>query len=130
MKIFGREPVLWLDLAQTVLPVLVLFGVLHWSNEQVALVVAACSAVLGVVTAYLTKDVGLGVVTGLVKAALACAVGFGADLGADQTAGLLAVTVAVFSFIQRSQTSPAATPGFNDEPAKAVPVVTVAERAL
>jgi hypothetical protein len=122
VKIFGREPVLWLDLAQTVLPTLVLFGVLHWSNEQVALVVAAFSAVLGVVTAYLTKNTGLGVVTGLVKAVLACAVGFGLDLGADQTAALLALTTVVFSFVQRGNTSPAVDPGFHDEAAKPVPV--------
>lgn len=47
-EILGREPVLWLALVGAAVSLAVGFGV-HWSGEQVALIMAATVAILGVI---------------------------------------------------------------------------------
>lgn len=113
MKIFGREPAVWIGLIGGALTLLVSMGVLDFTNEQTALSMAAVSAVFGVITAYLTKDTMLGVLVGLTEAVIALAVGFGASLSPELTASIIAFVNVAVAFFQRTQTSPAETPSFS-----------------
>lgn len=112
MKIFGREPAVVLNLAASVVALLIVLGVLPWTNEQAALVMVAAAAVVAVGTAYYTQDVTLGVLIGLAEAVFAMLIGFGVELSTELTAAIVGVVTMAFGFFQRTQTSPAAEPSF------------------
>ena len=112
MKIFGREPAVWLGVIAAGLTLLVTLGVLDITSDQTALLMAAITAVFGVITAYLTSDTMLGVLIGAANAIIALAVGFGLNVSPELTASIIGVVTVLTGFFQRTQTSPAAQPGF------------------
>ena len=113
MKIFGREPVVWIGLIEATIALAVVTGFTTWSGEQVSLVMAAVIAVFALITAYATHDTMLGFVVGLSKAVLALMVGFGANLSPEVVAGIVAFVSVLTGFFARTQTSPAETPSFS-----------------
>lgn len=104
--IFGREPAVWLGLIAAGLALLVPMGVVDFTSDEIALIMAAVTAVFGVITAYLTHDVMLGVLVGLVNAVAALFVGFGVNVNPDLTASIIGVVTVLVSFFQRTQTFP------------------------
>lgn len=112
MKLFGREPAVWVGLIEGALALTVAAGLVNFTADQTALVMAAVVAVFGVVTAYLTSDTMLGVLVGLTKAVVALVVGFGLTLSPELTASIITFVVVAVGFFQRTQTTPAVTPGF------------------
>ncbi len=107
MRIFGREPAALIAALQAAVGLLVVLDVLDWSTDQVSLVMAAAAAVLGVLAAAATRDTMLGYVIAAVNAFAALIVGFGFDLSADVTAGIIALITVLSGYFQRTQTSPA-----------------------
>jgi hypothetical protein len=116
MKIFGREPAAWVGLIEAVLAMLMAVRVIAISSEQEGAILAVVVAGFGLYTAWVTRDTLLGVAVGFVKAILALLIGFGLDLQPDQTAAVIAFTVAALSLYQRTQTSPLARPTFAEPP--------------
>lgn len=104
-KLFG-EPALIISVVGGAISLAVTFG-LAVDNEQVGLVMAAVTATLGLVTAYMTTGTVLSVFVGFAKAVLALAVGFGLPLSADQTGALIAFIVIALGLFNRTQNSPA-----------------------
>jgi hypothetical protein len=113
MKIFGREPAVWVGFIEAALALTVALGWVNFTADQTALVMAAIVAVFGVITAYLTKDTMLGVLVGLTKAAIALGIGFGLTLSPELTASIIAFVTVGVGFFQRTQTSPADVPSFS-----------------
>lgn len=111
MKLFGREPAVWVGVIEAGLTLLVVLGVLGFTSDQTALVMAAVVALFGVVTAYLTQDTMLGVLVGLVKAVIALFIGFGISVSPELTAALIGFVSVLVGLFQRTQTSPAPQPG-------------------
>ena len=64
MKIFGREPSLWIATIGTVLSLIAGFGLDWLTPEQAALVVVVLNALLGVVNAVLDQLYGGGKLIG------------------------------------------------------------------
>lgn len=118
-NIFGREPAAWVGLIEAIIALLTI-TVLHWSTEQIALVMAVVVAVFGVYTAWVTHDTLLAVVVGLVKAVLALLVGFGISLSPELTAAIIGFATVVLGFFNRQQTYPVASPPRHLEGAVAV----------
>lgn len=112
MKLFGREPAAWVGLIEATLALTVAVGLVTITNEQTALIMAAIVAAFGVLTAWLTQDTMLGVIVGFTKATIALVVGFGFTLSPEVTASIIAFVAVFVGFFQRTQTSPASTPGF------------------
>lgn len=110
MKIFGREPALWLTLIQTALAVAVGLG-LDVSGGQMGLINAAAAAVLALVAAFAVRPFPVPLLMGAIQALLAMAVGFGLDLDATQVGLLNAAAAAVVGFIMRMHVEPSATRG-------------------
>lgn len=108
--IFGREPAALVAALQAIVALLVTLNVLNWDANQVSLVMAGVAAVLGAVVAYLTKDTLLGYVITAINACAAVFVGFGLNLDADVTAGVVAVVTVLSGLYQRTQTSPDPSP--------------------
>lgn len=104
--IFGREPAALIAALQAAVGLLVVLGVLAWSTEQTALVMAAVATVLGVMVAAATRDTLLGGVVAAVNAIAALVVGFGFALDPEVTAGIIALITVLSGYFQRTQTSP------------------------
>lgn len=122
IKVFGREPVFWVSLIETAIALAITFG-LHWSNQQVTLVMAGVNAAFGLYVAWATHDTWLAGAIGFVKAGLAIAVGFGLDLGVDKTAAIIAFISVALAAFNRTQTYPVALPPV--APPGVVPVADV-----
>lgn len=102
VKIFGREPALWLALVAVAVKLGTAFG-LDLSIDQQALVNAGAAAVVGLVIAFAVHDgVGPGVL-GLVQAGLALAVGFGLHWSPEQQSTVLALASAIVAMWTRTQ---------------------------
>jgi hypothetical protein len=110
VKIFGREPALWLTLIQTALAVAVGLG-LTMTGDQMGLVNAAAAAVLGVVAAFAVRPFPVPLLMGAIQALLALAVGFGLHLDGTQVGLLNAAAAAVVGFIMRMHVSPSMSEG-------------------
>lgn len=92
--LFGRQPVLvttFLAMAVQVLSSLVL----HWSDNQQALLNAAVSVVLGAVAAAtVALDKALPLLVGCVQAVIAVGVGFGMHISDTQVSSITAAVAA------------------------------------
>jgi hypothetical protein len=106
MKVFGREPTLVLQVISAVLSFLVASG-FGLTDTQAALVVAAISAVFGVINAWAVRPIAPAVFTGLVGALAALALGFGFNVSGEFVAGVNGVLLAVLAFLTRAQVTPA-----------------------
>lgn len=114
MRIFGREPAFWVGLVEAALALFLSFNLFSLTDELVSLIMAVVVAVLGVVTAYVTRDTFLGVGVGLAKAVLALAAGYGFAFTVNQTAAVIAVVTILLGSYQRSQTVPLAKGTFKE----------------
>ena len=107
MKIFNREPALWLGLVAIAVKLLAAFG-MDVSVEQQAVINAVAAALVGLILAVVAGDAIGAAVLGFAQAALALAVGFGLDWSAEQQAVVLAAAAAVVAMWDRTQiTAPA-----------------------
>lgn len=106
MKIFGREPALWLALVSIVVKTLSAF-VVDVSADQQAVINAVAAAVVGVAIAVMVHDGLSAAVIGLAQAVVALAVGFGLHWSADQQAVVMSlVAAAVGMFVRTQVTAP------------------------
>jgi uncharacterized membrane protein YdbT with pleckstrin-like domain len=106
MRIFGREPAVLAGVIEAAIMVAVAVGIVHWDAEQIGSIMAVVTIVFGIIVAYLTHDVLLGLFTGLIKAGGALLIAFGLSVNPDVTATLTALVVALAALFQRTQTSP------------------------
>jgi hypothetical protein len=107
VKLFNREPALWLGLIAIVVKLAAAFGV-DVSAEQQAVINAVAAAAVGLILAVMAGDAIGAAVLGFAQAVLALAVGFGLDWSAEQQAVVLATAAAVVAMWDRTQiTAPA-----------------------
>ncbi|QMU77175.1 hypothetical protein GXW83_17150 [Streptacidiphilus sp. PB12-B1b] len=102
MKVFGREPVLWLSL----LAIIVKVGsavVFHASGDQQAVVNAVAAALAGLGMALSTHDGIAAAVLGLVQAMVALGVGFGLHWSPSEQAMVMSTAAAVVGMFTRTQ---------------------------
>lgn len=59
MNIFGKEPAVVLaassEVVKAVIPTLIIFGIIHWTGEQVAQVMLTVGVVIAFVNTWLTR---------------------------------------------------------------------------
>lgn len=112
-NLFGGNPAVILSLVGAGISLAITFG-LHLSSDQEGLVMAAVSAVLGLVTAWGTANKVLSAVLGLFKAVVAVGIGFGLPLTPDQTGALIAFATLAIGLFNHAQNSPAVGGPGND----------------
>lgn len=105
MKLFGREPAVWVAFLQAVI-ILASATIFHWSDTQVGALALVVVAIGDTVVAYLTKATLLGVLIGLLKATVAAFATFGYNLDVNTVAALVATLTASLGLFQRTQTAP------------------------
>jgi hypothetical protein len=115
VKIFGREPAVWVGVIEGFLALLVSWHQFGLDSEEVGAIMAVIVAAFGVYTAAVTRDTMLGVVVGLAKAVLALLLAYKVELSADQVATIIAFVTVTVGFFQRTQTSPASRASLRDE---------------
>jgi hypothetical protein len=113
IKIWGREPALWLALVSVLVKAWAAFG-LHVTIDQQSAINAVAAAVVGLLVARIVHDGTVAAILGLAQAVIALAVGFGLHLGADRQAVIMSLVSITLSLIVRSQVTapvpPAAIP--------------------
>ena len=109
MKIFGREPTLWLSFGTSVIILLGTVG-LHWlTGQQAALVVVAINAIAGAVNAYAVRPISPVAFTYAVGAIIAVAGAYGLNLSIETVASINAIVVPALALLSRGQVSPEET---------------------
>ena len=119
MKIFGRDPVLFLNSLSGILGLVVTFNV-GLTEDQAGWIVASTSAILGAVAALLTRPIAVQAFTTLVATIASAVAAFGYDVAPTTTAAINAALLAVIMFITRGQVSPASPTAPASQPAKPV----------
>ncbi|RAJ70302.1 hypothetical protein K378_01467 [Streptomyces sp. Amel2xB2] len=118
MKIFGREPALWLGMLAALLKMLTAFG-LDVTETQQTLVNAFAAAAVGVILAVVAK---VGAVAAAIlqaaQAAMALFVGFGLNWGTEKQGMVMAVVAAALALYERTQVEAPVPPGIPAEQAK------------
>lgn len=107
MRIFGREPALWLAAIQAALTILVGFGFSWLSADQAALWMVAINAVFGTITAFMTRPVAPTVFTHLLAVVATLLAAYGLDLSQELVASVNGLVIAVVMLITRAEISPA-----------------------
>ena len=109
MKIFGREPALWMGLIQGVIAMLIAADVVDWTADQTTWVLAAIAAGFAVLTAWMTGETWMSLLVGFASAVVAMALGFGVELSPDLQASIVGLVAVFAAFYTRTQTTPAET---------------------
>lgn len=109
MKIFGREPALWLEAAKAALVglALILPG-LDDSVQNAVMVILV--AVIALVQAIKTRPFQVVALTGFIQTVGISIAAFGIDVSGVTLAALVTLTGAVAALIARAQITPAADP--------------------
>ncbi|KOU62033.1 hypothetical protein ADK57_25665 [Streptomyces sp. MMG1533] len=119
MKIFGRDPVLFLNSLSAILGLVVTFNV-GLTENQAGWIVAGMSAILGAVAAALTRPIAPQAFTTLVATVASAVAAFGYDVAPTTTAAINGLVLAIIMFITRGQVSPASPTAPASQPAKPV----------
>lgn len=104
-----REPALIIDLVETIVVLVVAFGV-GLSGDQQTYIVAAVVAVLGALKGLTTRPFAVTLLTDAVRAILVLAASFGVGLTADQIALIATALGTVVTLVARGQITPAVEP--------------------
>lgn len=120
-----REPALLIDLAETLVLLVVAFG-LGLSGDQQNYIVAAVVAGLGLVKALATRPFMVAALTDFGRAALVLLASFGVGLTADQIALTVTALGLVTTVIIRGQITPVGSPVVEAGGAGAGPVAGAA----
>ena len=130
MKIFGREPAVWVGAIQVTLMLLLTIDpigvdLLHLNDERVAGITLVLTLLTAAYSAWVLKHGVLAAVVELVKGVGAVLIAFNVTIDADTMAQLVALISVLGSAYLRDRTSPLVTPQFN-APLSA-PVLTQAD---
>jgi hypothetical protein len=110
VKIFGREPALWLTLVAVIVKVVSAF-VVEVSPEAQTWINTATAAAMGVIIAVAARDSVGAALLSFAQAVLALAVGFGLDWSTAQQAVVLSLVTVVVGMFDRTQVvAPAPAP--------------------
>lgn len=104
MKIFGREPALWIGAAGALLTVLAGLNLPGLNAGQAS---ALTALIAGVLMAATTRPVAPALFTGVLAAGVAVAAEYGFSVSDGTVAALSGAVLAVFALVTRGQVSPA-----------------------
>lgn len=116
-KILGQEPAAVLGVVRAVLTMAVTFGLASWlTTETSGVILAAASAALGLVEAYVTRTTLYSAAMGFGQAVVILAVTFGLNLDDVKQGAILSTLAVVLGFFLRNTTDAVETPVSNASP--------------
>lgn len=110
MRIFGREPTLWINTIAALLGIVVTFGWDGLSATQAAAIVAVLQGLLSAVNAVLVRPVAPAAFTGLVTAVAVLGAAYGLNASQEQVGAVQFAVLALLVLMTRNQVTPASDP--------------------
>lgn len=110
MKLFQREPTLWLAFAYAVITVIGTFGFAHFTGDQAALTNAAIAAIVGAITAYTVRPISPVAFTYAIAALVALGSAYGLHISDTTLAAINGLVIPALALLSRGQVSPQDTP--------------------
>jgi len=107
MKIFGREPTLWLQAISAALAFFVTFGWSGLSATQAGATVAVLAAIIGVLNAWRVRPIAPAIFTTVVTTGAALLSTYGLDFPQERIGQFQLAVVAVMALLTRVQVTPA-----------------------
>ncbi|TVL89729.1 hypothetical protein [Streptomyces sp. SAJ15] len=106
MKIFNREPAVWLGLVAVVVQFVSAFWIEVSADTQTA-INAVAAAAMGLIIAFMVHDGVVAALTGFAQAALALGMNLGLDWSTEKQAAWMAfITVVAQAFVRTQVTAP------------------------
>ncbi len=121
IKALVREPALLIDFAESLLVLLVAFGV-SMNGDQQSYIIAALVAFAGLAKGFTTTPFPVSVVPDFGRAVLVLGMAFGLNVNADQTAIIVTVLGTLTTIVARAQITPRLDPVVAKEGSGAGPV--------
>lgn len=109
MKIFQREPTLYLGVIYALVTIVGTLGLLQFSGEQAGLVNAAIAAIVGAINAYLVRPVSPVAFTYAVAAIANLLSAYGIAIPPETLAAVNGLVVPALALLTRGQVSPVET---------------------
>lgn len=109
MKIFGREPTLWIAIITSAVTLLATFGLRWLDNEQAGLLVVAINAVAAAANAWTVRPISPAIFTYAATSLIGVAAAYGLSVTPEQLAGINSFLVVVLALLTRGQVSPQET---------------------
>lgn len=109
MKLFGREPTLWLAVIYAALTVIGTAQLSHFSPEQAALTNAAIAALVGAVNAYAVRPISPVSFTYAIACLAQLSAAYGVQIPEATLTAINGLIVPALALLSRGQVSPAAT---------------------
>lgn len=110
MKLFQREPTLYIGFISSLIILAGTFGLKLLTGEQAVLIVVAINAIAAAANAYAVRPVSPVAFTYAVGSLVAVAGAYGLNLSIETVAALNAVVVPALALLTRGQVSPVETP--------------------
>ena len=110
MKLFGREPTLWIAVLTSAVGLVGTFGFHAINGAQAALLVVVINAVFGAINAFAVRPISPVAFTYAISSIIALAAGYGLNVPDTTVVALNALVVPVLALITRDQVSPVNTP--------------------
>ncbi len=110
MKILGREPIVWLTGAQSVLAVVVSIPALGVSAETAAWVITLASLVLGALEAWSVRPFTVAAMTAAVRTTVTALVMFGLPISPELSGAMVALGTFVLGLLTANSVTPKAAP--------------------
>ncbi len=109
MKIFGREPTLWIAFIASIILLLGTLGFRWLDGDQAAIVVVAVNAIAGAINAYTVRPISPAVFTYAVGAVVAVFVTYGLDVSPETLGMLNGLVIMGLGLLTRGQVAPLET---------------------
>lgn len=109
MKIFGREPALFIGALVAVVMVIGNLGFAKFTGDNAAALVVVVNAIAALATAWTTRPISLALFTGVFTSVLALGATYGINLPGEVVISINAALYPVLAFLLRDQVSPQET---------------------
>ncbi len=109
MKLFGREPTLWIAVISSAIVLLGTLGFGWISGEQAGLIVVAINGIAGAINAWTVRPISPVAFTYAVGAIVAVVTSYGLELTDPQVGAINALTITILALLSRGQVSPEET---------------------
>lgn len=109
MKIFGREPTLWISVISSLILLVGTYGFHYLNPDQATFIVVAINAVAAAINAYTVRPISPTTFTYAIGSIIAVATSYGLNFTPEQIVAVNATVVPFLALLSRGQVSPADT---------------------
>lgn len=109
MKIFGREPTLWLAVINSAVMLIGTLGLHAISGDQAVLIVVVINAIFGAINAWAVRPISPVAFTYAVASLVALFAAYGLSVPDTTVAAVNAMVIPLLALLSRGQVSPEET---------------------